>query len=167
MASFTEAKENPVAQLWDEIDDIHAGMLGLMGGNMHMQPMAPNADRKRNAIWFFTKTDSHLVQALRPGSRAHFCVVGKDHDYHACLAGTLTENKDPAKIDEYWNSVVAAWYEGGKSDPKLTLLELKLDDGEIWASTDSSLKFGWEIAKANMSDEKMPDVGVHREVRFA
>ncbi len=56
---------------------------------------------------------------------------------------------------------------GGKSDPKLTLLELKLDDGEIWASTDSSLKFGWEIAKANMSDEKMPDVGVHREVRFA
>ncbi len=68
MASFTEAKENPVEQLWDEIDDIHAGMLGLMGGNMHMQPMAPNADRKRNAIWFFTKTDSHLVQALRPAA---------------------------------------------------------------------------------------------------
>lgn len=167
MASFSDARENPAAQLWDEIDHIHAGMLGLMGSDMHMQPMAPNADRKRNMIWFYTKTDSHLVQSLRPGSRAHFCVVGKDHDYHACLSGTLTEIKDPAKIDEYWNSVVAAWYEGGKSDPKLTMIALSLDDGEIWASTDSTLKFGWEIAKANLDPEKTPDVGVHRQLRFA
>ena len=74
MASFTEAKENPVEQLWDEIDDIHAGMLGLMSGSdMHMQPMAPECgSQAQHAIWFYTKTDSHLVQALRPGSRAHF-----------------------------------------------------------------------------------------------
>ncbi|MBR0558189.1 pyridoxamine 5'-phosphate oxidase family protein [Ciceribacter sp. L1K23] len=167
MASFSEARETPVNQLWEEIDDIHAGMLGLQGEAMHMQPMAPFADQKTNTIWFFTKTDSELVQKLRPGSRAHFCVVGKDHDYHACLAGSLAERKDAAKIDEYWNSIVEAWYEGGKSDPKLTLVALHLDDGEIWASTGNPLKFGWEIAKANMNDEKTPDVGVHRHVSFA
>ncbi|MCL6710052.1 pyridoxamine 5'-phosphate oxidase family protein, partial [Pseudomonas sp. R2.Fl] len=96
MASFTEARETPVVQLWDEIDDINAGMLGLEGEAMHMQPMAPFVDREANTIWFFTRTDSELVQRLRPGSRAHFCVIGKDHDYHACLAGPITERKDPA-----------------------------------------------------------------------
>ncbi len=167
MASFSEARENPVEQLWEEIEDIHAGMLGLAGSDMHMRPMAPFADHRTNTIWFFTKTDTDLVKALRPGSRGHFCVVGKNHDYHACLSGPLTAVKDSAKIDEYWNSVVAAWYEGGKSDPSLILLSLSLDDGEIWASTGSTVKFGWEIAKANLDPEKMPDVGVHRHVRFA
>ena len=72
---------------------------------------------------------------------------------------------DPAKRDEYWNSVVEAWFDGGKDDPKLTMLQMKLVDGKIWASTDSKIKFGWEIAKANLTDD-MPHVGVTKDVRF-
>ena len=78
MASFSEARENPVEQLWDEIDNVHAGMLGLMGGNMHMQPMAPSSDPKTNTVWFFTKTDSELARGVRPGSRAHFRREGRN-----------------------------------------------------------------------------------------
>lgn len=167
MASSSEARENPVEQLWDEMADVHAGMLGLLGADVLMRPMAPQADRSTHTIWFFTKTDTELVKALRPGSRGQFCIIGKNHDYHASLTGSLAAVHDQAKIEEYWNSVVAAWYEGGKSDPTLTMLALSLDAGEIWASTGSSIKFGWEIAKANLNPEKTPDIGVHRDVRFA
>lgn len=167
MASLTEAREAPARQLWEEINEIHAGMLGIEGSSMHMQPMAPHADPKTNTVWFFTKTDTDLVRAIKPGTRAHFCVVGKKHDYHACIAGVIEARKDTAKIDEYWSAVTAAWYEHGKDDPSLVLLALHVDDAEIWASTDSSLKFGWEIAKANMNDEKMPDVGVKQHLSFA
>jgi general stress protein 26 len=166
MASLTEAREAPERQLWDEIDKLHAGMLGIEGAHMHFQPMAPHVDRETNTIWFFTKSDTDLVKAVGAGSRAHFCVVGKDHDYHACLAGALEVSLDPAKRDEYWSAVNAAWYEHGKDDPLLTMLALRVDDAEIWASTDSSLKFGWEIAKANLNDEKMPDVGVKQHLTF-
>ena len=167
MASLTEAREAPARQLWDEINGIHAGMLGLEGSHMHMQPMAPNADPKTNTIWFFSKRDTDLVRNLRAGSRAHFCVVGKNHDYHACLAGTLELKHDQNKIDEYWSAVTAAWYEHGKSDPSLALLAFHIDDAEIWASTDSTLKFGWEIAKANFNDNETPDVGVKQHLAFA
>lgn len=167
MVSLTEAREAPARQLWSEIDAVHAGMLGIEGSSMHMQPMAPHADPKTNTVWFFSRNDTDLVQAIRPGTRAHFCVVGKEHDYHACLAGVIEVRKDSAKIDEYWSAVTAAWYEHGKTDPHLTLLALHVDDAEIWASTDSSLKFGWEIAKANMNEEKMPDVGVKQHLTFA
>ena len=104
---------------------------------------------------------------IKPGSRAHFCVVGKDHDYHACLAGVIDVRPDPVKIEEFWSSVVAAWYDGGKKDPKLTMLSLHVDDAEIWVSTGNTLKFGWEIAKANLDDDKMPDVGIKRHLQFA
>lgn len=166
MASLTEAREAPKRQLWDEIDNIHAGMLGIEGSHMHFQPMAPHVDRKTNTIWFFTKTDTDLVRAIRSGTRAHFCVVGKNHDYHACLAGTLEVRKDSDRINDYWSAVTAAWYENGKDDPLLTMLAFRVDDAEIWASTDSSLKFGWEIAKANLKDEKTPEVGVKQHLDF-
>ena len=165
MADLKKAANDTRAQLFDEIDDVHAGMLGVEGSGQHMQPMAPQLDRNANTIWFFTKSDSDIVQAIRPGAHAHFCVVGKDQDYHACLAGPISVNLDPAKRDEYWNSVVEAWFEGGKDDPRLTMLELKLADARIWASTDSKLKFGWEIAKANMTDET-PHVGVTKQLTF-
>lgn len=166
MSNLTRARENPKEQLFDEIDRIHAGMLGIEGSHMHMQPMAPQLDRQNSTIWFFTKTDTQIAEAAATGPHAHFCVVGKDHDYHACVAGRLSVRKDPAKIDEYWSSVVEAWFDGGKDDPSLTMLALEMDDAEIWASTGSSLKFGWEIAKANLSGDEEPDVGVKTRVTF-
>ncbi|MDO9415131.1 pyridoxamine 5'-phosphate oxidase family protein [Pararhizobium sp.] len=165
MTSLTEARENPKQQLFDQIHKIHAGMLGLEGSGMHMQPMAPNVDEETGTVWFYTRADSDLAQAIGQGARAHFCVIGKDHDYHACLGGHIEVTRDPVKIDEYWNSVVEAWFQEGKRDPDLTMLALHLDSAEIWASTGSSLKFGWEIAKANLTDSE-PDVGVKTHVTF-
>lgn len=167
MASLSQAHEDPKNQLWDQIDGVHAGMLGLEGLHMHMKPMAPFVDRTTNTIWFYTRSDAEMVQQLKPGARAHFCVVGKNHDYHACVSGVISERKDSAKIDEYWNAVVEAWYHGGKKDPNLTMLALHVDDGEIWASTGNTIAFGWEIAKANLNEDKEPDVGVHRRLAFA
>ena len=166
MSSLTQARENPKEQLFDEIDRIHAGMLGIEGSHMHMQPMAPYVDRATSTIWFFTRTDADIVGVIAPGAHAHFCVVGKDHDYHACVAGRISVRRDPAKVDEYWSAVVEAWFDHGKDDPKLTMLALEMEDAEIWASTGSTLKFGWEIAKANFNPEEEPDVGVKAHVRF-
>ncbi len=167
MANLREASEAPAQQLWDEINSVHAGMLGVDGSGLHMQPMAPNADPKTNTIWFYTKTDSDIAKAVKAGMRGHFCLVGKNHDYHASLEGRIEVRPDAAKIDEYWNSVVAAVIPGGKKDPTLTMLALHVDDAEIWASTGNSLKFGWEIAKANLDDDKTPDVGVKQHLQFA
>jgi general stress protein 26 len=165
MADLKEAKRNPEKQLWEEIEDIHAGMLGIDGSGQHMQPMAPYVDRDSRCIWFFTSRSSDLVEALGNGAKAHFTVVGEGHDYHACIAGRLTVNNDRRKIDEYWSPVVAAWYEKGKDDPEVTLLQFRPLDAAIWASPSSALRFGWEIAKANLTKSE-PDVGVRNHVQF-
>ena len=73
MSSLRQARENPKEQLFDEIDKIHAGMLGVEGTHMHMQPMAPQLDRQTSTVWFFTRTDTAIIEAIGTGARAHFC----------------------------------------------------------------------------------------------
>jgi general stress protein 26 len=165
MADLKATRNDPKEQLFDEIDSTHAGMLGVEMSGLHMQPMAPQLDRDAQTIWFFTKRDADIVKAINAGAHAHFCVIGKDHDYHACIAGPIVENLDIAKRDEYWNSVVEAWFDGGKDDPSLTMIALKMSDAKVWASTGSTLKFGWEIARANLGDHE-PDVGETAHIRF-
>lgn len=166
MADLDQARHNPEDQLWQQLADIHAGMLGIEGSSQHMQPMAHHIDRDTKTIWFFSKKTSDLVRSVGTGNRGHFCIVGKDHDYHACLSGTISQSTDRAKIDELWSPVVNAWFEGGKDDPDVVLLKMTLYDAAIWASSGNALTFGWEIAKANLTDAD-PDVGVSTHLNFA
>jgi general stress protein 26 len=42
-----------------------------------------------------------------------------------------------ATIDKLWNRFIAAWFEGGKDDPKLALLRLDAERAEIWVDASS------------------------------
>ncbi|QPH54991.1 pyridoxamine 5'-phosphate oxidase family protein [Pontivivens ytuae] len=166
MSDLKLAKTDPEAQLWEQLADQTAGMLGLHGVDQHMQPMAHIVDRDAKALYFFTKKSTDLVRAMGPNSMAHFTLISDDHDYHACMKGPLVLDNDEAKIEKMWSNVVAAWYEQGKDDPDLALIRMDLQDAAIWASTNSSLKFGWEIAKANVKDAHQPEIGVTNHVYF-
>ncbi len=165
MADLDRTSSQPTEQLWEQLDAVRAGMLGIVGSVQHPQPMAPIVERDPARIWFFAKRDSDLVGAVGDGARAHFCIVGKDHDYHACIAGQIRQSSDRDVIDRLWSPVVAAWYAQGKDDPNLSLLELIPSDAAIWASVDSAAKFGWEIAKANLVGGE-PNVGARTHVTF-
>jgi general stress protein 26 len=47
-------------------------------------------------------------------------------------ACSLQLDNDRRNIDRLWNRFVAAWFEGGKEDPKLALLRLDAERAEIW-----------------------------------
>ncbi|MEE4211785.1 MAG: pyridoxamine 5'-phosphate oxidase family protein [Parvularcula sp.] len=167
MVDLNETRNHPQKQFFEELEKARAGMLHLQGSQLHSQPMSAQTRDGGKSVYFFAKTDSELFEEMKKGhDMAHLVVVGKDHDYHACAVGHIRENKDPALVDELWNPMVAAWYEGGKEDPTMTLLELDLENGRVWGSTDNSLRFGWETAKANLVEEETPDVGVQTDVTF-
>ena len=86
---------------------------------------------------FFASTQSNLVENLDKGRHAVVTFVDKGHDVFAMVHGTLSVDTDLATIDRSWNSFVAAWYEGGKTDPKLRLLRLDPHSAEIWLNESS------------------------------
>ena len=166
MADINRTETDAKGQLFDQIAQIKAGMLGVEGSGQHFQPMAPYADRDAGEIWFITSRDTDLAKAVVPGAKAHFTFIGEDRDYWACTMGEISQVEDREKLDELWNHMAAAWFAGGKDNPKITLLKLSLQSAEIWSATTNPLVFGLEIAMSNLREEKTPDIGEHTTVAW-
>jgi hypothetical protein len=43
---------------------------------------------------------------------------------------------------------------------------MPIREAEVWSSTDSTLQFGIEIARANLDPDKEPDLGAHDIIQF-
>lgn len=128
------------AKFWKALESDRTVMLGLDGvEGGHTRPMTAQAENGRSPLWFFTANDTALVQHLAQGRQAIASFASKDHDIFASIQGTLVMDNDRAVIDRLWNPFVAAWYEGGKDDPKLALLRLDATHAEIWENGSSLL----------------------------
>ena len=126
------------ASFWKALKSDMTMMLGLDGvEDGHARPMTAQVERERGPIWFFTAKDNAIVQRLGKGNRAIATFTSKGHDLFATLHGSLRLDNDRATIDRLWNRFVAAWYEGGKDDPKLALLRLDAERAEIWQDASS------------------------------
>ncbi len=164
MGEVKKTEKHPEDQLWHELKHTRAGMMGIEGSHSHMQPMAHMIDREGQRLWFFTSKSGDLFREMGGGHHAHFCLINKDQNFHACLMGDLHENRDPAKVEEYWSDMVAAWFKG-KDDPDMALLEFDLLDAAIWASTRNPIKLAFEVQHAAHSNDE-PDIGSRVHVDF-
>ena len=123
------------AAFWQHLRSDRTVMLGLESdAPTTLRPMTALLDGEADEgpIWFFTATDTALVQALTAEDLAIFSFVSKGHDVLATVHGHMTRTTDRTTIDRLWNPWVAAWYEGGKEDPKLALMRFDPVTAEIW-----------------------------------
>lgn len=128
------------AKFWKAIKSDMTLMLGLSGvRDDHCQPMTAQLDdaQPNGPIWFFTSKDVELVKALGQGHRAFAAFSSKGHDLFASLQGDLVLDNDKATIDRLWNKFVAAWFPGGKEDPKLQLIRFDPEHAQIWLNENS------------------------------
>jgi general stress protein 26 len=142
------------------------------------KPMTAQFDDDHGPIWFFTTKDNSLVAAAKGKAPAVVTFTSKGHDLFATIDGTLAVDTDPVVVDRLWNRYVAAWYEGGKDDPNLTLLKFEPTTGEIWEDA-SSLRAGVEllfgidpkvafkdsVARVNLGRERLYGMPVSAESR--
>lgn len=146
-------------KLWQALKSDRTVMLGLAGHgggsadeDGHTRPMTAQIDDGapdgpthdgpildgQGPIWFFTSIDNLMVAKLRDGAQpATAAFASKGHDLFACIHGDLRIDTDRAVVDRLWNSHIAAWYEGGKTDPKLVLLRFDPDHAEVWEDASS------------------------------
>jgi general stress protein 26 len=127
------------AQFWKSLKSDMTVMLGLDGvDDGHARPMTAQLEGEEGGpIWFFTAKDNAIVQLLPKGDRAIATFASKGHDVFATIHGRISVDNDRATVDRLWNRYIAAWYEGGKDDPKLALLRLDPERAEIWADASS------------------------------
>jgi general stress protein 26 len=130
------------AKFWKALKSDRTLMLGLVGiTDGHARPMTAQFEEDRSPIWFFASTDNALVALSDGGSQAIATFASKGHGLFATLHGRLSVDNNSAMIDRLWNRFVAAWFPGGKNDPKLALLRFDAERAEIWLD-DSSIFAG-------------------------
>ena len=129
MSNETEIRD----RFWKELKAERTIMLGVDGApGGGMQPMTALIEDEGGPLWIFTSNETDLANAIGTGKPAHATFTGKKHDLFANIAGHIVIDNDRAVIDRLWNSWIAAWFEGGKDDPKLTLLRFDADNAKIW-----------------------------------
>jgi len=128
------------ARFWKALEKDRTVMLGLDGvPGGHLQPMTAIAEGDRAPIWFFTASDTDLARRLSSPQAGLMAFAAKGHDLFATAQGELRIDNDRAVIDRLWNAFVAAWFEGGKDDPKVTLLRFDAVRAEVWLNENSLL----------------------------
>ena len=162
MATPRELEE----KFWSTLKDDRTMMLGLDGiEDGHARPMTAQLDGEKGPIWFFTSRDNTLVQKLGHADRAIATFAAKDHDLFATVHGSLSFDNDRAAIDRLWNRFIAAWYEGGKEDPKLTLLRFDAEKAEIWLDASSivaGIKMWLGVDPKKDYEDKVGEVDLRR-----
>lgn len=126
------------AKFWKALKSDRTMMLGIDGvEDGHARPMTAQFEDDQGPIWFFCSDDNGLLPLLGSNNRAIATFAAKDHDLFATVHGRLALDMDPATIERLWNRFVAAWFEGGRDDPKLRLLRLDPEKAEIWLDENS------------------------------
>jgi len=105
MASDAEIE----SRFWKELKANPVIILGVDGArDGHGQPMTAFFEGEQGPLFFFTSTDNSLIAALNESHRAMAHYVAKGHDLFATLHGSLSVDRDPANVDRFWNSHIAA-----------------------------------------------------------
>jgi general stress protein 26 len=122
-------------KLWKALKSDMTVMLEADG--IDARPMTAQVDDEPGSIWFFTSSDTEMGKGLARAKKARISFASKGHDLFAHLHGSLRIDRDQAQIDRHWNRFVAAWFEGGKDDPKVTLLRFDPEHAEVWKDASS------------------------------
>ncbi|WP_287322017.1 pyridoxamine 5'-phosphate oxidase family protein [Mesorhizobium sp.] len=147
------------SKFWDSIRSDMTAMIGVPG--VHPRPMTAQFDGDRNVIYFFTAKDTDLAEAVASAKEATLVYSAKGDDLFATVEGKLRIDNDPAVIDRLWNRFVAAWFEGGKDDPKLYLLRFDPADAEIWKDA-SSIVAGVKLSSGWVTRKRTTETAWHR-----
>lgn len=117
---------------WKAMTDSPFVMLQLDVDADSAAPMTAQLDKDANhEIWFFTSRSNRFA-SLGP---ATFTFASKDHAVFARVHGILTAETSRERLDKHWSRQVEAWFPGGKDDPDLLMLSMKLGDAAIWVAS--------------------------------
>lgn len=134
---------------------------------LRSRPMAIAEATDDGRLWFVTSVDSAKIDEITEHPQVN--VTMQANRKFLSVSGTTRATRDPEKIDELWNDALGVWFEEGRDDPELILLEVVPTYAEYWdRSGFEAARFMFEAAKSAITGETVDedDAGTHGKVRF-
>jgi general stress protein 26 len=152
----------------DMVKDARICMLTTMTADgWHVsRPMALQEVEFDGDLWFFTYSDSDLVEQIGVHPQVNVAFSDQKQNNWISIAGEAVRTDDPAKAKDLWNPLLKAWFPDGLETPNLTLVKVTGETAEYWESAHSSRVVTMlGFAKAAVTG-KTPDPGENETVRL-
>ena len=159
-------RRESIQKLNDLIDEIGFAMLTTIDeGVLRSRPMQTQDFEFDGDLWFFTSSKTHKAEEIEKDSRVNVSYASPATNTYVSVSGTAQIVKDKAKIDEYWNDILRAWFPEGKDSPDLVLLKVAVEQAEYWDSPSSSIMQIAGFVKALATGERA-DGGENRKINL-
>ncbi len=132
-------------------------------GRLVSRPLAVQSRPFDGDLFFFTQDPSSKTSQVRVNDHVNVAFQA-DHGY-VSISGTATVSKDPEMIDRLWNGAAAAWFENGREDPSVALLQVHAESAEFWSVDSPAVVTALKYAKARVTGER-PDLGHNATVEL-
>lgn len=159
---------NERKEFLDLLKNFDAAMLVTeRNDELRSRPMAIAEATEDGRLWFVTSVDSAKMDEITEHPQVNVTMQA-DRKFLS-VSGTTRATRDPDKIDQLWNDALGVWFEEGREDPELILLEVVPTYAEYWdRSGFEAARFMFEAAKSAVTGDTLDedDAGAHGKVRF-
>jgi general stress protein 26 len=150
-----------IEKLKQLVDDIDVGLMTTFPANSsfpHSVPMSRQEVDENGHIWYLCSSESDTVNHLQTDSRVmiHFAHVGNYQ--FLTVEGRAQISRVQARIDRYWNKFMEAWFEKGKDDPRIRVMQVIPEDAHYWDNKTNKLVTLLKVATSAVTGQKM-DIG--------
>jgi general stress protein 26 len=162
-----EKNLNPEMQkVAEKVKDIKTAMLVTLedDGCLRSRPMQLQQIRG-NDLLFLTGYQSGVSHEVGHDSHVNVSFADESKMVFVSLSGMASVSKDPALIEELWEAPYKAWFPGGKDDPNIAVLRVKVDHGEYWDSPSGPVAHAFGLVKAIITGERA-DPGDHEKINM-
>jgi general stress protein 26 len=158
------------AKLWKMIKDIKFAMFTTRHGNghLHARPMTTQnkALDEDESLWFFMSKKDDPVDDIKANPTVNVVYADPGSDTYVSVSGTAAMLEDPAKKEQLWSKLAAAWFPAGPSDPDLALVQVQIVHANYWDVKETKLVQLLTMAKAAVTGKPPTQLGEHGEVRM-
>lgn len=161
MSNENLKQEEAVLKLREIIDKIDVCMLSTYPVNsryIHAIPMSRQEVDEEGCVWFLFSAESETFQHLQRDARISLLYSDVQSYTFLCLSGQGTISNDPERIDKYWNKMTEGWFEKGREDPNIRVLQVIPQNAHYW-DTKSNKLVAFLKAAANAITGSKADVG--------
>lgn len=141
--------------LWDKLKDVRVAMLTTLdeSGSLRSRPMYTQQAEFGGELWFFTSDASGKVAEIEQDSDVNLAYAEPKDSLYVSVSGKAEVVHDRDKIEELWNPALNAWFKGGKDDPHIALLRVKVTEAEYWDDSRSKMSQLLGMAKAAVTGD--------------
>ena len=131
-------------------------------GRLRSRPMANLKGGFDGDLWFVTRSTAPKAEEIRDNQHVNVAYLDADDERYVSISGTASLVRDPARVQQLWSRRLRDWFPGGKKDPDLALIRVRIDRAEVWDSKTATMVhlegLGAVLAKRRVSraDDRAP-----------